>query len=245
MSSNLPLHWAMSESQVDELIGKKLDGRFQIDRVIQGQAVNVYKRNGQLLLALRPGAIPWAACETALDALRRAARPTNNRPLAAGGVEDFRSGTIGYLKGELTNFCRRDPKGWGAIQPLLRAMNRGMREFPAQYQVLDEAAKRCPDRVIPYTVFSTATVNRNARFTVHRDDGNLPGAYGAMTVIRSGQYQGGLLVFPRYRVAVDLHNRDLLIADNQEAHGNTALEGIDPDTERISVVAYFHSSNLR
>jgi hypothetical protein len=63
-----------------------------------------------------------------------------------------------------------------------------------------------------------------------------------MTVIRSGDYSGGLLVFPRYRAAVDLHNGDVLICDNLETHGNTGI--VSDDFERLSIVAYFNESNL-
>jgi hypothetical protein len=78
---------------------------------------------------------------------------------------------------------------------------------------------------------------------VHKDKGNLKEGYSVMTVLRSGDYSGGLLVFPKYRVAVDLHDGDCLICDNGEAHGNTAIVG-EERWERISIVCYFSATNF-
>jgi hypothetical protein len=215
------------------------------DFVIKGETVDVLKPDGSLLLALRPRAIPQAALNLAFPALIRAAKPTNMRPVAAGGAEKFRSGTVGYLNGETTAFARNDPKGWRAIEPLVRSVARVFKDQrPIEYQTLVEAAQRAQQNLLAGTAFTTVQVNRNARMAVHPDDGNLPGALGAMTVIRDGDYSGGVLVFPKFRVAVDLHSGDCLIADNQEAHGNTAIVGIDGEFERVSIVCYFHYSNL-
>jgi hypothetical protein len=112
-------------------------------------------------------------------------------------------------------------------------------------------ARRTPvEALIPGTVFTSAQVNRHApeagayaRMGVHRDAGNLPAAYGVIVVIRDGPYTGGELVFPQYQVAVDLANKDCLICDNREAHGNTPIVGEPGAFERLSVVGFFHASN--
>jgi hypothetical protein len=225
------------------------------------------KPDGSLLFALRPRTIAWDLCEKAYPALLGCARPTTKRRVAAGGQDPFHSGTIGHLNGKLTYATPRPPFFYGNMQfhngkiystsnhsvfddyrniwLLLRSMAHVFdHACPDQYRVLKEAAARTPREWLwPLTAFTSATVNRNARMAVHKDDGNLPGAYGAMTVMYAGDSTGGLLVFPKYRVAVDLYNTDCLIADNQEAHGNTAMEG-EEGFERVSVIAYFHSSNL-
>jgi hypothetical protein len=248
MLETLRIAYRTSDEWLARAEGKFLDARHW-DYVVRFAAVNVLKPNGSLLLALRPNAIPRAVRDLAHGPLLRAARATHRRTGAAGGREELYSGTIGCLNGEPTRFTRTHPSDWAAIQPLLRAMKRMFRdECPAEYTDLRDAACRTPpERLIPYTVFTSAAVNRwspdhNARMAVHADDGNLPGAFGALTVLREGDYSGGLLVFPRYRVAVDLHAGDCLIADNREPHGNTAIIH-DGDFERVSVVAYYHSSN--
>jgi hypothetical protein len=235
----------MTDSWVESAIGTLPDKPYFDPPVISGEAVDVLKPDGTLLLALRPHSLAWAACKMAYPVLLRAARPTTKRRVAAGGQEPFHSGTIGFLHGEMTFATRDNLKGYRLMWPLLNNIAQVFAEHcPDQYRLLREAAAQTPSEwLIPGTPFTSAAVNRNARMAVHKDDGNLPGAYGAMTVIRAGNYTGGLLVFPKYRVAVDLHNGDCLIADNQEAHGNTAIEG-EEGFERVSVVCYYHASNL-
>jgi hypothetical protein len=236
----------MTAKWVKSAIGATLDERhFDPEYRIAGRAVDVLKPDGTLLLALRPGSVPWAARdEPTWDALLRAAKPTNYRTTAAGGAEQLFSGAVGYLHGEPRAFTRDDP-GWRDVLPLLRFLDRAFREeCPEQYAVLREAAEQAGRRgFIRDTSFTTATVNHwspqhNARMAVHADSGNLPGGYAAMTVLRAGEYEGGLLVIPKYRVAVDLRDGDVLIVDNHEAHGNTDIVG--EEYERVSVVAYVH-----
>src|SRR5262245_53981549 len=216
-----------------------------------GSSVNVYKPNGALLLALRREVLTTAACRRAWPALLRAARPTNRRQVARGGAAEFYSGIAGYFNGQPTPYTSQDRAGWRDLQPLLWEMATVFaRECPVEYAVLAEAAARVPaQHLIRSTPFSTVTVNRwspyhNARMAVHYDDGNYVGCYGVMTVLRAGAFTGGDLLFPRYGLAVRMGSRDVLICDNQEAHGNTAVQS-DGEWERVSVVAYLHSSNLR
>jgi hypothetical protein len=233
---------SLTDAWVEQAIGTFLDER-HYDTVYSGEVIDVFKPNGKLLFALRPRTIKSAAINLAYPALLRAAKVTNMRPVAAGGQANFCSGTIGYLNGEMTYATTSDPKGFSRIRPLLVNIDRAFAEHcSTHYARLTEAANQTTKRIIP-TVFTSAAVNRNARMAIHRDEKNLAGALGAMTVIRAGDFSGGLLVFPKYRVAVDLQHGDRLIADNQEAHGNTSVLG-DPGFTRISVVAYLHSSNL-
>ena len=44
-----------------------------------------------------------------------------------------------------------------------------------------------------------------------------------LTVLEDGGYTGGLLVFPRWHVAVDVRDRDVLLFDPHEPYGNTAI----------------------
>jgi hypothetical protein len=218
------------------------------DRVLGARSVDVIRPDGTLLLALRKGALAGeedaARAELAYPALVRAAKHTNNRPAAAGGLRLFRNNAFGFFDGNEAAFNRDVPKGWLAVRPLMRALDRVFAEHrPAEYGILQRAAARVPHLLIPGTAFTSGTASRDPT-GVHQDGNNLPGGLGAMTVIRDGEYSGGLLVFVRWRLAVDLDTYDVLIFDNgAEAHGNTDLvrgEG----AERISVIGYFHASNL-
>lgn len=245
----LPQSVVRTDAWTEKALGSSLDDRHYVpDFLIKSKAVDVIRPNGSLLLALRPKALLQAEAELAYETLLKTAKPTNHRTLAQGGAEELWSGTLGYLDGEPRG--RIDERGWNYILPLFQHLDLVFSEAcPAQYAILADAARQTPaECLIPQTVFTSAAVNRwcedrNARMAVHRDDGNLPGAYGAMTVIRNGDYKGGLLVFPKFRVAVDLHSRDVLICNNQEAHGNTPIIG--EEFERISVVAFFHEAIFR
>jgi hypothetical protein len=69
--------------------------------------------------------------------------------------------------------------------------------------------------------------------------------------MRRGDYTGGHLVLPRYRLAVDMHDGDLLLFDPHQWHGNAAMRCTHTDTdlarecpegcERISLVAYYRT----
>jgi hypothetical protein len=222
------------------------NGKRLIDRVFRGEAVDVYKPDGRLLFALRPGAMMLDVCRRAWPALLRAARPTTHRTIAAGGQNPFHSGTVGYRNRELTFATESDLAGFRQMWPLFILMDRVFAEQrPQEYAVLERAAARKPDQqmLIPQTSITSAAVNRNARCAVHRDDGNLPRSCGIMGVICSGEVSGGWLVWPQYRVAAEVRHLDCCICDNQEPHGNTAIIRAK-GAKRISVVAYYSDSNL-
>jgi hypothetical protein len=187
--------------------------------------VIVQKPDGSLLFALRERRIGRPLASLTPQLLRRFFRTTNNRKTAAGGADELWSATVGCLKGEM---MKSTVDEWEAFLRLYRF-------FLAPLDRL--AATEFKD----YRPATTWTVNRwdaehNARMAPH-PDGNEEGTLSAMTVLGSG-FTGGLLVFPRYRVAVEVRSRDLLIFDGHEHHGNTPLSGTGT---RLSVVAYRHA----
>jgi len=85
---------------------------------------------------------------------------------------------------------------------------------------------------ITLPLFSTVTINRNTTCRSHTDARN---AHGLSCLTTFGRFAGGILCFPRLRVAFDVQPGDLLIADtNREQHGNVGGRVGD----RISVVGY-------
>jgi Oxygenase domain of the 2OGFeDO superfamily len=235
--------------------------------VIGGEDVDVFKPDGSPLLMFRRQVLPADVCERARPALRHAARTTNNRGIAAGGQRIARvkrdgtaskttdaagvdSGIIGYFDRTAREpFCRATAFTWGevrmwrTVQPFIHAVDRMFaRELPDRYEAQMRAVRATPpEYVIRGTAFATVTVNRNYVSAVHQDKGDLKEGFGVLSVLRGGEYEGGLLVFPQYRVAVDLRTRDVLLADVHEWHGNTALDGEEGEHERLSCVFYFRS----
>lgn len=107
--------------------------------------------------------------------------------------------------------------------------------WAAQKAVVDKVS---PDFIIPGTVFSTITVNKNWQTACHYDAGDLKAGFGVMTALRAGRFDGCYLCFPQYRVAVDMQSTDILLADVHQLHGNTPIKGISPRFERLSLVFY-------
>ena len=206
------------------------------------RSATVYKPDGSMLLAFRRRAVLAADWRLAFDAVRRGARKTDpmfGRKLAAGGQSEFYSGTLGRMSGNLTYPTRDDPKGWERMRPLIRSLDAVFRsECPKEYAIQRELVRDIdPGYFVPGTPFTTVTANRSAQTAYHPDEGNVPGSFGVLSF--EGSYSGGLLVFPKYRVALNLRPLDVLIADNLELHGNTEIWG-----HRLSIVCYAHTSNI-
>jgi hypothetical protein len=149
------------------------------------------------------------------------------------------------MRGNLTGRTLKGRRDWPDIRDLVLAMSAEFRRvLPDAYKEHCRAVRAVPpERRIPGTPFTTVACNRHstrhditARMGCHPDGGNIRGAYGLLSVY--GRWTGGLLLFPRYNLAVDLRPHDLLIADSTELHGNSAIQG-----ERLSVVAFAHEGN--
>lgn len=142
---------------------------------------------------------------------------------------------------------------WEALQPLLQAVASHQAEHVPDRAAAQRAVAEASDPawIVPGTPFSTVTVNNTYPTGVHTDKGDLDAGFSAIACLRRGEYSGGALVFPEYRVAVDLRHGDLLLMDAHQWHGNTALtcacgrepNGVCPDcgAERISAVCYFRT----
>lgn len=169
-----------------------------------------------------------------------------------GSIKGVRSIVLGYMdRNPRIPFCRetvytsKHPEDWGHVIPMLMEAGAVMKkEQPERWLKQWTAAKKThPSYVIPGTPFTTITVNSTLAGTLHQDKGDFKAGCGAMAVIRRrGEYEGGLLVFPEWRIAVDMKDRDLILFDAHEWHANTKIvaEGkAGEDYERISVVMYF------
>jgi hypothetical protein len=153
----------------------------------------------------------------------------------------------------LTSWTGRHLPQWEQLVPLLQAVAREQREFVPERAAAQQSAADAshPAWVVPGTPFSTVTVNNTYPTGVHTDKGDLDAGFSTIACLRRGSYTGGRLVFPEYRVAVDLAHGDLLLMDAHQYHGNTALVcacGREPNNycrecgaERISVVSYFRT----
>lgn len=138
------------------------------------------------------------------------------------------------------NIGEKGRVGWPRVLPFLQAVDRVFeREMPDRYAAQMEYVRATdPAWVVHGTAFTTVTVNRNWRTALHKDAGDLKAGFGVMAVLHAGQYAGGFLVFPKYRVAVDMRTGGVCLADVHEWHGNTAITARGA-WERVSCVLYY------
>jgi hypothetical protein len=260
------------DAWVRSLRGQHIDhGHYDPKLLLGGEDGDVYRPDGSVLLRFRHNVLPGNICKAAIPSLVRAAQPTTARGDAAGGYRERKqkadgtwqkarytdpvlSTPIGFYKGPPRDpGCRAtaytgdavNRSGWLAVQPLIRAVNEVFRtEAPDRYAAQQAVMNRThPYWRIPDTVFTTVTVNRNFQTAVHQDKGDLKSGFGVMTVIEHrGQYDGGYLVFPKWRVAVDLRTTDVLLADVHEFHGNVLIDGTEGEYDRLSCIYYYRTA---
>lgn len=132
--------------------------------------------------------------------------------------------------------------------PFLQTLDEAFRHYlPWRWKNQKEASKKIDPRyLVPDTVFTTITVNKSFRTAAHLDAGDLDtGLSNLLVLSNNGNYKGGYLVFPEYRVAVNVRPGDLLLVNNHEViHGNTPIELLCEEAERISLVCYFREGML-
>lgn len=133
------------------------------------------------------------------------------------------------------------------ILPLIQSVNDVFRDYqPDRFAAQAEAASMVDKRfVISGTVFSTVTVNRNFQTAVHLDEGDFEGGLGSLTLLTAGDFAGGELSYPQFRVAVDYRMQDVLLANVHEPHANLPILGAVGEYERVSLVLYLREGLLR
>jgi hypothetical protein len=185
---------------------------------------------------------------------------TRARPLKKDGTvsntnyaQQVESGIIGYFDRNArfpycrtTAFTLQEIEKWNKVIPLIQSINEVFKkEAPDRYAAqLAEARKTAQDFIIKNTVFTTVTVNKDWRTAVHKDKGDFVNGFGVMTALRAGKYHGCYLVWPKFRVAVNMVNRCVCLANVHHWHGNTPLIGIKGSFTRISLVLYYRKNMI-
>src|SRR5262249_32422381 len=128
-----------------------------------------------------------------------------------------------------------------AAEPLIAEVDRQFRRYaPERYEAQRAFVDRVsPEFVLPHSAFTTFTVNKSWRTAAHRDDGDYAPGLGVMLAIEGRRYYGGELVFPKYRIAVDMRTGGMLLADVHELHGNAPMVPVSGQRfDRLSFVFY-------
>lgn len=183
---------------------------------------------------------------TKVPAVRKAGYVSNTHEVPAKYA--VHSNIVGYFDRYIRiPFCRqaswnaKHPELFRECFPFFQAISKTYeQEAGDRFELQRAVAGRTkPEWIIPGTVFSTVTVNRNWQTAVHKDEGDLKAGLSMIVALEGGGYQGGNLIFPEFRVGVDLRNTDLLMFDSHHMHGNTPIVGKHGEWERISCVLYY------
>lgn len=150
-------------------------------------------------------------------------------------------------------FCRKcawnqqNPSKFDLMNPLFAEVSEIFRTNWAEKWAIqaEQVSKTHPDFVIPNTVYTTVTYNRNYRTACHLDPKNLKGSVSSMAVIHDGPLRGGELILPEYGLAFQLGTGDLVFFDGtQEWHGNGPIYQLSKNATRVSLVFYYREKMI-
>ena len=165
-----------------------------------------------------------------------------NRPYAMAAM----SATVGAFSRDANNqWARISVKSehlFSRALPIIRRIDAAFQAaLPDRWALQKEFCETIDPRfVVEGTCFTTLTVNKNYRTAEHRDAGDLSQGFSNIAVFSNGRkFSGGHLVLPEFNAEICLKPGDLLFVANHEyIHQNTAITNDDPESERLSVVAY-------
>lgn len=228
-------------------------------RVVDGE--------GNPLAVVLKGALLNADFENFLSVMRKHKWSSNNRGTSSGEPPkprvrkdgtlskttvsvEVESGMFGYFeRTPRFPYCRacafniHHPDDFSRCLPKLQEVSRMFaHHVPERYENQKRVVQNSnKDFVIPGTVFTTVTVNRNYRTAAHLDAGDLEEGFSCMSVGGEGIWKGANLVLPNYRIAFELRHGDLIIFQPHVYHGNTPLIKLTPDAARWSFVHYYRT----
>lgn len=163
------------------------------------------------------------------------------------------SGIIGYFDRNArfpycrqTAFNEKEFSKFKKAYPIIKFVDKMYEKLmPEHYKLQrDVADQTSTDFVIPDTAFTTVTVNKNWQTAVHTDKGDFEKGFGNLVALRKGKFNGGFFVVPKWGVAFDIQNCDLLLVDVHQWHGNTPIKKVDEDATRISLVMYYRKKMI-
>ncbi len=223
--------------------------------------------SGQPLAVYLPGVLSGTWNEEHYPTLHTIKQLSDTRGNASGSqyrmknkqshANQIASSVIGHFDGSYstprTPYCRttawtgQHTEQFRSMYPLFEHIGGLMREYVPERHAIQWARAQATDPAwrVPNTPFTTMTVNNTYPTGVHKDKGDLDTGFSCLAVWRRGQYSGGHLTLPEYRVSVDMQDGDLLLMDAHQWHGNTGLELHSEDAERISLVLYYRTALLQ
>jgi hypothetical protein len=269
--TELRMRSKLAPELMEQQVGRMLRPE-DVDVQLRGPS-RVLKPDGQPLCVYLPGALndlreqAWEILHTLKGSY------TSNRGYASGSERVSGAGKRTYARAvdsavlgamdpagpqqycRLTAWTGKENERWRALFPLFQRIGQLFQEhvpdrFDNQYR---QAMLTEGEWLVPGTPFTTITVNNTYATAVHTDKGDLESGFSTLAVLRRGDFQGGWICFPEYRVGADMQDGDLLLMDAHAWHGNTPFDPMpdydvsgrlskDPGFERISIVSYFRTN---
>lgn len=259
----------LTDDQARKLAGTLLD-ETDYNLLVTYDADIYCKETGQCVAKFRKKVIPGNIAKNAYDNLKGASKPSFNRQMSSGEESEARiksdgtmsntrkikgvnSGIIGYFDRNArypycrqTAFNEKEFSKFKKAYPIIKFVDTMYAQLMPDHYALQraEADKTSQDFVIKDTAFTTVTVNSNWQTAVHTDAGDFERGFGNLVALRSGRYTGGYFVVPKWGVAFDLQQCDLLLVDVHQWHGNTPINKIDEDAKRVSLVMYYRKNMI-
>lgn len=171
--------------------------------------------------------------------------PPHLAPLTSIGGYLDRQSRVPYA--HATMLCRDHPDKWRQMQPYINSVDEIFQKYaPEKYAIQKAVANEIPkDWVIGNTAFTTITMNKNFSLQGHVDANDLHEGLGIMSCLFLGEFKGGELVIPRFRVALRLKHKQCVLFDVHQVHGVTPISGSWGRFNRFTVVFYLRENLLR
>lgn len=262
---------AMGELDAIDRYEGEAPGERDYDQMLESP-VSVYDPQGNIVV--RVINLATKGTKLAYDAINSYIYPSKARQVASSGATSYvkkKDGSVssttqlpphlapltsvgGYLDRQsrvpyahATMLCRDHPDKWKQVLPFIRSVDEIFKEYaPEKYIIQKCVAEEVPrEWIIGRTAFSTITMNKNFSIRYHRDANDLKEGLGVMSHLSLGTYEGGQLVIPRFRIAIDLKHRDVVLFDVGQVHGVVPLSGSWGRFNRITVVHYLRENLLR
>ena len=221
---------ALSDKSLNKMIGRYVS---PVGYTNKDSSCDVFKESGDVLFKLRKNALPVAITKASFELLKSAAGATRNRCLAAGPKEYVLSRPVGITEAGITAWTRNNPLKWDACHDLMKHIDHVYRHLAPKNYWSQRRAVKNQSSLVHGTAFSTVTVNRKFRTAIHTDSNNYADGLAVMTLLKGTHATGGKLLFPKYKLSVELCEGDVIVYDVSEYHCNSAVSG-----DRLSCVFY-------
>lgn len=148
-----------------------------------------------------------------------------------------------HQAGRVTAFTKKYPDRWNQCIPFFQNISSlyqkiGKDHYRRQHTFCSTIH---PDLVIPQTVFTTITVNRDWQTHTHTDQGDYGEGLSCLVVL-GNDVRGGGLGFPRHGILVPAQPGDLILMDSHQPHCNTSIQKLSKEGIRLSFVCYIRES---